>query len=296
MCPIDHALDRTGTGSAIPVVAKIEKPQAFDDIDSIVEAADAIMVARGDLGVEMDIAEVPVMQKRLLEKCDEWGKPCIVATQMLESMVTAATPTRAEATDVANAILDGADAVMLSAETATGRHPALVVETMRRIAAAAESRMAERCIAPSPSRRLQESRYRTAALAHGAWHVAMDLGARLVVCWSQRGGTARYLSQTGLPIPVIAYSSDEREVRRMSLLRGITPRLMELPARRPATLAWFNLEVDMDLLELGWVEKNDPIVLVAGAPLGEQRATNALAAHRVGDPHSGFMGLAAPDA
>jgi pyruvate kinase len=296
MCPVDHALDRGGFGAAIPVVAKIEKPQAFDDLDAIVETSDAIMVARGDLGVEMDIAEVPVMQKRLLEKCDEWGKPCIVATQMLESMVTAATPTRAEATDVANAILDGADAVMLSAETATGRHPALVVETMRRIAAAAEARMAERCVAPSPSARLRESRYRTAALAHGAWHVATDLGARLVVCWSQRGGTARYLSQTGLPIPVVAYSSDEREVRRMSLLRGVTPRLMELPARRPATLAWFNLEVDMDLLELGWVEKNDPIVLVAGAPLGEQGATNTLAAHRVGDPRSGFMGLAGLDA
>lgn len=295
MCPVDHALDRTGAGAAIPVVAKIEKPQALDDLDAIVEAADAIMVARGDLGVEMDIADVPVVQKQLLAKCDEWGKPSIVATQMLESMVTAATPTRAEATDVANAIFDGADAVMLSAETATGKHPALVVETMRRIASVAEANLAARCTAPSPSRRLQESRYRTAALAHGAWHVARDLGAKLVVCWSQRGGTARYLSQTGIPIPVIAYSSDEREVRRMALLRGVTPRLMELPAKRRPTLAWFNLEADMDLLELGWVEKGDAILLVAGAPIGVHGSTNSLAAHRVGDPNSGFMGLAEPE-
>lgn len=295
MCPVDHTKDVHGTGAAIPVVSKIEKPQALEDIDAIIEASDAIMVARGDLGVEMDIAEVPVVQKRLLEKCDEWGKPCIVATQMLESMITASTPTRAEATDVANAIFDGADAVMLSAETATGRHPALVVETMRRIVAAAELRIGERCTAPSPSKRLIASKYRTAALAHGAWHVAMDVGARLVVCWSQRGGTARYLSQTGLPIPVIAYSSDEREVRRMALLRGVTPRLMELPARRDATLAWFNLEADMDLLELGWVEKGDPIVLVAGAPLGTQGSTNALAVHAVGSVTSGFMPLAAKE-
>lgn len=295
MCPVDHAKDPSGAGAAIPVVSKIEKPQALADLDAIVEASDAIMVARGDLGVEMDIAEVPIVQKRLLEKCDEWGKPCIVATQMLESMITASTPTRAEATDVANAILDGADAVMLSAETATGRHPTLVVETMRRIAAAAETRIAERCAAPSPSARLRQSHYRTAALAHGAWHVAMDLGAKLVVCWSQRGGTARYLSQTGLPIPIVAYSSDEREVRRMALLRGVTPRLMPLPARREPTLAWFNLEADMDLLELGWVEKNDPIVLVAGAPIGRQGSTNALAVHSVGNPITGFMPLAPAD-
>jgi pyruvate kinase len=292
MCPVDHSKDRGGSGSMIPVVAKIEQPQALKEIDAIVEASDAIMVARGDLGVEMDIAEVPVVQKMLLEKCDEWGKACIVATQMLESMITASTPTRAEATDVANAIFDGADAVMLSAETATGKHPTLVVETMRRIVGVAEARIAERCTAPSPSRRLRESRYRTAALAHGAWHVAMDLGARLVVCWSQNGGTARYLSQTGLPIPVVAYSSDEREVRRMALLRGVTPRLMELPAARTPTLAWFNLEVDMDLLELGWVEKGDPIVLIAGAPLGMQGTTNTLAAHSVGSPASGFMAQA----
>ncbi len=292
MCPIDKSMDRFGDGSMIPVVSKIEQPQALKDIDAIMEASDAIMVARGDLGVEMDIAEVPVVQKMLLEKCDEWGKPCIVATQMLESMITASTPTRAEATDVANAIFDGADAVMLSAETATGKHPTLVVETMRRIVGVAETRIAERCTAPSPSRRLRESRYRTAALAHGAWHVSMDVGARLVVCWSQHGGTARYLSQTGLPIPVVAYSSDEREVRRMALLRGVTPRLMELPAKREATLAWFNLEVDMDLLELGWVEKGDPIVLVAGAPLGKQGTTNTLAVHAVGNPGTGFMAQA----
>lgn len=298
MCPVDFNVDKTGVGSMIPIISKIEKPQALQELDAIIEASDGIMVARGDLGVEMDLAEVPLVQRRLIEKCDEWGKPCIVATQMLESMITAASPTRAEVSDVASAILSGsgsggegvvvgADAVMLSAETATGKHPALVVETMRRIIEAAERYRAERVTKPSPSARLIQSKYRTAALAHGAWHVARDVGATIVACWSQEGGTARYLSQTGLNVPIVAYSSDERQVRRMSLFRGVTARYMPVP--ESGTLAEFNRQVEEDLLMLGWVRPGDPIVLVAGKPLGVKGATSSLAIHYTGNAATGYM-------
>lgn len=287
MCPVDFATDHTGVGSFIPVIAKIEKPQALKNIDDILDATDAIMVARGDLGVEMDLAEVPNVQRRLLAKADEWGKPSIVATQMLETMVEASTPTRAEVSDVAGAVRDGADAVMLSAETAVGKHPALVVETMRRVIAATEHDLSLHEHSPSPASRLVQSKYRTAALAHGAYHVAHDYGARVVACWSQEGGTARYLSQTGLRVPIVAYTNDSRQVRRMALLRGVTPRLMPVPD--PPTLAEFNRRVDADLQSLAWVVPQDPIVLVAGRPLGSKGATTALAAHSVGNPLSGFM-------
>jgi pyruvate kinase len=246
------------------------------------------MVARGDLGVEMDLAAVPVVQKRLITKADEWGKPCIVATQMLETMIENSSPTRAEVSDVANAVIDGADAVMLSAETASGKHPTLVVETMRRIIASAESHHVHGIDAPTPSARLMASKYRTAALAHGAWHVAHDIGAKLVACWSQKGGTARYLSQTGLRIPIVAYSDDEREVRRMSLLRGVTARRMDVPFS--GKLADWNRAVETDLTRLGWVRPGDPIVLLAGKPLGTRGATNTLAIHYIGNPSLGFLG------
>lgn len=287
MCPLDFATDHTGVGSFIPVIAKIEKPRALNNLDDIFDAADAIMVARGDLGVEMDLAEVPHVQRLLLEKADEWGKPSIVATQMLETMIESSTPTRAEVSDVASAVRDGADAVMLSAETAVGKHPALVVETMRRVIAATERHLMQRDDAPTPPARLIKSKYRTAALAHGAFHVAHDYGARVVACWSQEGGTARYLSQTGIRVPIVAYTSDARQVRRMALLRGVTPRLMEVPD--PPSLAEFNRRVDADLQRIGWVLPSDPIVLVAGRPLGTRGATTALAVHTVANPLSGFM-------
>lgn len=286
MCSRHHSEDLAGSGSLIPVIAKIEKPQALAEIDDIVDAADAIMVARGDLGVEMELAQVPLVQKRLIAKADEWGKPCIVATQMLESMVSSSVPTRAETTDVANAVFDRADAVMLSAETATGKHPVLVVETMRRIVAAAEDYAKQNDDRPTPSPRLQASHDRTAALAHGAWHVAKDLGAKLVVCWSQGGGTARALSQAGLRVPIVAYTNDPRQVRRMALDRGVSPRLMSVPPS--GLLSDWNAAAERDVLELGWVEPGDRIVLVAGRPLGVRGATTTLAVHTVGDKLTGF--------
>lgn len=286
MCSVDKDVG-TGEAAQIPVIAKIEKPQALEEIDGILDAADGIMVARGDLGVEMDLAKVPVVQGELIRKADEWGKPCIVATQMLETMIENIMPTRAEVSDVANAIFEGTDAVMLSGETAVGKHPDVVVEMMRRVIEQAETHVHTTARGSSHGPRLRDSQYRTAALAHGAYHAAHDVGAKLVVCWSQRGGTARYLSQTGLRVPIIAYSSKRREVRRMSLLRCVTPLRMDVPGG--GSLAAWNRRVDEDLLRRGWADPGDAIVLLAGYPLGERGATNSMAVHFVDDASSGFM-------
>jgi pyruvate kinase len=286
VCPADRAHDPRGEGSAIPVIAKIEKPEALRTLDRIVEAADGIMIARGDLGVEMDLAQVPIEQKRIVAACGDHGKPCIVATQMLESMIENASPTRAEATDVANAVFDGADALMLSGETAAGRYPVLAVEMMARIAHAAERRLAQTRVSAQPPRTLRESRHPTAALAHGAWYIARDIGATLIACWSEQGGTARYLSQNEFDIPVIAFSSSERATRRMSILRGVTPVHAQPPPS--GSLADFNEMVDRLVLHRGWARRGDPIVLLAGRPLGTPRVTNTLAIHRVGDPATGW--------
>jgi len=285
VCPLDRTADPMGYGSQIPVIAKIEKPQAITHLEEIVQAADAVMVARGDLGVEMDLARVPIVQKRIIECAANWGKPCIVATQMLESMITSPLPTRAEMSDVANAILDGAGAVMLSAETAAGKHPLLAVEYMRMAALAAEEELAARRNEPSPPARLVESRYRTAALAHGAWHTAHDLGAKAVACWSQRGGTARYLSENNFSIPILAFSSDVRETRRMQLLRAVFP----VRADPPKTLAEFNHIAERELLAREFVKPGDPVVLLAGLPLGEHAATNTMAIHYTNNPVTGFL-------
>ncbi len=267
-------------GAWIPLVAKIEMPEAVQKLEEVVAASDGVMVARGDLGVEMDIAAVPVVQKRIVNACREHGKPCIVATQMLESMIENASPTRAEATDVANAIFDGADAVMLSAETATGKHPLAVVEMMARILRGAETYATETNRAHPTPTKMAEAHRGTAALAHGAWQIAGDLNAKAVVVWSQAGGTARYLSQYRFAIPIVAYSSDLAACRRMALLRGVTPALMQPPAS--GTISAWAVGVDESLVQMGIAAKGDPIVLLAGRPLGQAKRTNTLAIHRVG--------------
>jgi pyruvate kinase len=286
MCSVRRETDGTGEGARIPIVAKIERPQAVRRMDEIVEAADIIMVARGDLGVEMDIARVPVVQKQLVETANARGKPCIVATQMLESMIQAAGPTRAEATDVANAIFDGAGAVMLSGETAIGRHPVLVVETMRRIINAAEERIDERPYVDSPPTAEDVRSYQTAALAHAAWTMACDMGARLVACWSERSGTARYLSQNDFRAPILAYSSHARWTRRMAMLKGVMPRHEQPP--ESGSLFDFSRMVERDVTRLGLAREGDVVILLAGRPLGTPKATDTIGVLRVGDPGSGF--------
>ncbi|MGD9689568.1 MAG: pyruvate kinase [Phycisphaerales bacterium] len=270
----------------IPVIAKIEKPQAVEAIESIVQASDGIMVARGDLGVETDAALVPVIQKRVVAAAGRFGKPCIVATQMLESMIESATPTRAEASDVANAIFDGADAVMLSGETAIGKHPTLVVETMKRVVAAAEAFDALSRTEPSPSSHDLATGHRTAALSLAAFHAARGVAARAVAVWSQRGGSARHLSQTGFQIPIIAYSSAVEVTRRMQLLRGVIGRCEPVPD----SLAEWNALVVRDIRDLDLCRDGDAVILVAGLPLGVQGSPNTIAFYRLGENVGGFLG------
>jgi pyruvate kinase len=290
----DVASLRTVMGESLPsekrgplIIAKIEHPAAVLAMDEILNAADGIMVARGDLGVEMELAQVPIIQKQLLDAADSWGKPCIVATQMLESMIHNANPTRAEASDVANAILDGADALMLSGETAVGRYPALAVQNMRRISQVTEAHIASLPAQPSPPARLVASRYRTAALAHGVWIVAQDIAAKFIVVWSQSGGGARYLSQNNFTIPIFAVTSNVLAARKMQLLRGVIPLVMPVPENP----AHFTRMADAYLLETGWATTGDACILVAGGPIGEAGVTNSMAIHRVGDPNSGYMAI-----
>ncbi len=279
--------DKVG-GTVMPVIAKIEKPQALANIEEIADAADGIMVARGDLGVEMDIASVPVAQKRIIEVCHHFGTPCIVATQMLETMIGSATPTRAEASDVANAVFDGTDAVMLSGETAVGRFPELVVQTMGRIVSVAEEHMLHRDEEPRPPRSFDVGHRLTAALAHGAWQAARDLGASAVVCWSQNAGTARYVSQQDFSMPIVAFSSNLRAVRRMALYRGVIPVHSTPPAS--GRLSEWNEQVDAFLLSNRVVADGAWIVMLAGRPLGQAKRTNTLAVHKVGEREGGFYG------
>jgi pyruvate kinase len=265
----------------MPVIAKIEKPEALDDLDAIIDAADAVMVARGDLGVEMDLAQVPVIQKRIIRLAHDHGKPVIVATQMLQSMIDAPTPTRAEVSDVANAIYDGADAVMLSGETAVGRFPTQTVHAMTRIARLTEHHL--RADEPGqwgrPPRKLRETRYRTAALAHGVAVIVQDIGARLVINWTQRGGGARYLSQVRLPMPIVAASENPRVLRRMTLMFGVVP--VGMP--RPDSPEAFIRQIDAWIRAHGLAENGDPAVVVLGVPLEAAGRTNEIRLHYIGE-------------
>lgn len=275
-----------GDPAWIPIVSKIEMPQAVANLDAIIDASDAVMVARGDLGVEMDIAQVPVVQKRIVESCRRRGKPCIVATQMLETMIENSSPTRAEASDVANAIFDGADAVMLSAETATGKHPVLVVETMARIVSAAEQQLRESNADYAPPNQYTDAHRMTAALAHSAWIAAKEIKATAVVCWSQYGGTARYLSKNAFHTQIVAYSSDPATARRMALLRCVIPVCCEPPGR--GTLSDWNIAVDQYLQSRCIAKRGDFVILVAGRPLGHAKASNTLALYKVGEPTGAY--------
>lgn len=275
-----EAHDSNTTGGGVPVIAKIETPQGVANIDEVLMHAAGIMVARGDLGVEMDLAQVPVVQKRLVARAHDFGKPCIVATQMLESMIENASATRAEVSDVANAILDGADAVMLSGETAVGKHPVLAVETMRRVALATEEAIRQMPATARPPVVAQTRRDVVAALAHGAWAMARDVGAEVIAAWTQTGGTARHLSRNGFRCPILAFSTDEPSVRRMNLLYGVMPHLRgDFPKHRFD----FAQIVEKIVLDEHWAEPGDRMVLLAGVPFDRPGGANTVAIRVVGD-------------
>lgn len=268
----------------IPIVAKIEKPQAVTDIAGIVEASDAIMVARGDLGVEMDLAEVPVIQKQIITLTHAVGKPVIVATQMLQSMIESAVPTRAEVSDVAGAIYDGAGAVMLSGETAVGAHPTKAVNMMTRTARAVQRHLLSDEDTPSTGWEDQpptwpSSGRRVAALAYGVRRMVKDFNAKFIVMWSQSGSGARFLSQSRANVPILAASSDEQAVRRMSILFAVHPILLE----QPADIEAYATLIDPILLDNDWGTHGEPYVLVAGEPIGTKGSTNTVSLRYVGD-------------
>lgn len=264
------------------LVAKIETVQAIEHLDEIIESTDVILVARGDLGVEMDLARVPLLQKEIARKCRLAGKPVIIATQMLQSMIESPTATRAEVSDVANAILDAADAVMLSAETSVGKFPVEAVRMLARIAEQTEDYLDRAAASTALDKNLLLPRVPT-AVAHGANLLARDLDARLVAVWTQTGNTARLLSKCRLPMPVVGLSPDEHVCRRMAMYYGVIPVQLTREDEVLAMLA----DVDAMLLERGFASRGDMIVVIAGTRLLQVGSTNALLIHLVGDESSG---------
>lgn len=268
-----------GRGSDIHIIAKIEKPEALQRIEAIIDACDGLMVARGDLGVEMDIARVPIIQKDLIRRCRRAGKPVIVATQMLQSMIVESSPTRAEVSDIANAIFDGADAVMLSGETSVGKYPALAVETMNHIAAVTEEYIDSAGTASEPVMQLK-SLHLSAALAKGVWQIVHELKLKLVVVWSQTGATARIFSTSHFPVPIVALSSNHKTLRRMALQYGVLTRQMEQPQNAAALVQ----QTDQVMREQKYAADGDRIVIVSGRSMGTAGAMDSIIIHTVGDP------------
>ena len=259
----------------IPVISKIEKPQAINDLNQIVTESDGIMVARGDLGVEMDVAEVAVLQKKIIRTCHDLGVPVIVATQMLQSMIESPTPTRAEVSDVANAIYDGVDAVMLSGETAVGKWPIKTVRTMNRIARLTNNDIREQKITHPIPKHMRESRFRSAALAHGVRSIVNDIDAKLIVIWSKFGGGALYLSQLDMPVSIVAFSHIPATLNRLALLYGIHPELMD----QPLNPGDFIREACEIIISKRWAGKGDAVVFVYGEPIQTSGVTNSLYIH-----------------
>jgi pyruvate kinase len=266
-------------GVMLPVIAKIEKPQAIDNIDEIMDAFDGIMVARGDLGVECPLEDVPFLQKMIVEKARLNAKPVIVATQMLESMITNPAPTRAETSDVANAVLDGADAVMLSGETSVGDHPIVTVETMARIISATE----RHALVPAEWGQFEgvnwDPHTRGGVIAKAAEEVAGRVGAKFVVAFTQSGDSARRVARFRSRIPVLAFTPENRVRSQLALSWGVETFRTAAVEHTDEMVR----QVDEQLLQIGRVEEGDLVVIVAGSPPGIPGSTNALRIHRVGD-------------
>jgi len=261
-------------GRKVPVIAKIEKPQAVDALEEIIDAFDGIMVARGDLAVELPLEAVPVVQKRAVELCRRMAKPVIVATQMLESMTHSPVPTRAEASDVANAVLDGADAVMLSGETSVGEYPVVTVQTMARIIESTEEHGLER-IAPLGTK----PRTQGGAITLAAAEVAAFVEAKYVCVFTESGDSARRMSRLRFPIPMKAFTPEESIRRRMNLTWGIESFIVDRVTHTDAMYA----QVDTVLIENKLASIGDRVVVISGSPPGIPGSTNDLRVHVVGD-------------
>ena len=260
-------------GRKVPVIAKIEKPQAVENLVEIIDAFDGIMVARGDLGVELPLEQVPIVQKRAIDLARRSAKPVIVATQVLESMISAPRPTRAEASDCANAVLDGADAVMLSGETSIGAYPIEAVRTMARIIENTEEHGKER-MAPlgwSPQTR-------GGAITLAASEVGETLGVKYLVTFTQSGDSARRMSRLRSPIPLLAFTPIPQVRNNLALSWGIQTYEVPMVAHTDAMV----LQVELTLRANGLAEDGDLVVIVFGAPVGVPGTTNSLVVHRIG--------------
>ena len=266
-------------GVMLPVIAKIEKPQAIDNLDEIIEAFDGFMVARGDLGVECPLEEVPFLQKQIIEKARLNAKPVIVATQMLESMITSPSPTRAETSDVANAVLDGADALMLSGETSVGEHPIHTVETMARIIEATEVHALEHQAFGHFEEIDWDPHTRGGVIAKAAEEVASRVQAKYVVAFTQSGDSALRFSRLRSHIPLLAFTPEARVRSQLSLSWGVETFKTQTVDHTDDMVR----QVDEQLLQIGRVEEGDLVVIIAGSPPGIPGSTNALRIHRMGD-------------
>ena len=263
----------------IPVISKIEKPQAIENLEEIVHESDGIMVARGDLGVEMDLAEVAILQKRIIKMCKNQGKHVIVATQMLQSMINEPVPTRAEVSDVANAIMDGADATMLSGETAVGKHPVKAVEMMHRVANNTSEYLKE--IRTEKGQKIEYSGLldRKAAMSRGVDIIARDVNAKYIITWTHSGGSTAMLSLQKMQIPIIAFGENVSRLEQLAILFGVHPVYME----QPASGSEFIKIVDKFLLKNKWAEKGDHVIIVASSPITLRGVTNRMVIHIVGE-------------
>jgi len=261
-------------GSGAHIIAKLEKPQAVENIDAILDVADGVMVARGDLGVEMDLPAVPVAQKRIARLSHKAGKSCIIATQMLETMTHAPTPTRAEVSDVANAVLDHADAVMLSGETAIGEYPVQAVRMMDRIVAEIQAYHDETA---QPTPILYMPARTSAALARAVWEILRAEKIAAVAVFTATGTTARMFAKARLPCPILALSPDIAAVRRMCLYYGVESVQAETPEHTRDVLAL----AARYAVQRGLARVGEKIVVVSGRPLGKPGATNTLVVHTI---------------
>src|SRR5699024_9747403 len=273
---IREHLDNNG-GKNIHIIPKIENQEGVDNLDAILQVSDGLMVARGDLGVEIPPEDVPVVQKEMISKCNNLGKPVITATQMLDSMERNPRPTRAEASDVANAIFDGTDAIMLSGETAAGDYPVEAVQTIHNIAIKTESALDHKSIL---SKRSESSEMTmTDAISQSVNHTAMNLDVDSILAPTVSGHTARMISKYRPKAPIIAVTFDEGASRRLSLAWGVYPIVGEVG---------YSTDEVVDLaisrgLETGHFKRGDRIVITAGVPVGESGTTNMMKVHIIGD-------------
>src|SRR5690348_13825937 len=258
---------------SVPVIAKLEKPEAVDNLEAIVEAFDGLMVARGDLGVELALEEVPLVQKRAVQMARENAKPVIVATQMLDSMIESSRPTRAEASDVANAVLDGADAVMLSGETSVGKYPMAAVRTMARIICAVE----DNSTAAPPLTHVP--RTKRGVISYAARDIGERLDAKALVAFTQSGDTVKRLARLHTPLPLLAFTAWPEVRSQLAMTWGTETFIVPMMTSTDGMIR----QVDKSLLELGRYKRGDLVVIVAGAPPGTVGSTNLIHVHRIGE-------------